>query len=128
MKVRRGFVSNSSSSSYTCEVCNETHSGWDLCIDDAGMFECENGHIIHEDCSKTFEHPSRESFEDEDAYYEYRYGVSSIMCPICTLEVIPDQEVARYLLNKYDLRKEDIKKEIREEFDSLNDMWLWRKK
>lgn len=34
MKHRLGFVSNSSSSSYTCDVCGETESGWNLCLSD----------------------------------------------------------------------------------------------
>lgn len=30
MKIRNGFVSNSSSSSFTCDVCVETISGMDI--------------------------------------------------------------------------------------------------
>ncbi len=48
MKIRNGFVSNSSSSSFTCDVCGETQSGMDLGISEAGMFECENGHTVCE--------------------------------------------------------------------------------
>lgn len=46
MKVRQGFVSNSSSSSFICDACGQDSSGWDLCMDEAGMFQCENGHTI----------------------------------------------------------------------------------
>ena len=46
MKIRIGFVSNSSSSSFTCGVCETTASGWDLCLEDAGMYECLNGHYF----------------------------------------------------------------------------------
>lgn len=46
MKIRQGFVSNSSSSSFTCNVCGETQSGMDMSCGDADMFECENGHIV----------------------------------------------------------------------------------
>ena len=28
MKIRKGFVSNFSSSSFTCDICHETESGW----------------------------------------------------------------------------------------------------
>jgi len=52
MKIRNGFVSNSSSSSFTCAVCGEDHSGMDLCLSECEMFECENGHIFHEACVK----------------------------------------------------------------------------
>lgn len=46
MKIRLGFVSNSSSSSFTCDVCGETHSGWDISLEDAGMLECERSHVF----------------------------------------------------------------------------------
>ena len=44
MKIRRGFVSNSSSTSFTCDVCGYNVSGMDMGYDEAGMYSCENGH------------------------------------------------------------------------------------
>lgn len=52
MKIRNGFVSNSSSSSFTCAVCGDEHSGWDLCLSECEMYECVNGHTFHEGCVK----------------------------------------------------------------------------
>ena len=49
MKIRQGFVSNSSSSSYTCDVCNRTESGWDMGVAEAGMNSCVGGHTF---CTK----------------------------------------------------------------------------
>jgi hypothetical protein len=46
MKYRTGFVSNSSSTSFTCCICGNTESGMDLCLSDAQMCECEHGHIM----------------------------------------------------------------------------------
>lgn len=46
MKIRRGFVSNSSSSSFVCDVCGENVSGMDMGLSDAEMFECVVGHVI----------------------------------------------------------------------------------
>lgn len=40
MKVRNGFVSNSSSSSFMCDVCGTTESGWDAGLSDFDMVEC----------------------------------------------------------------------------------------
>ncbi len=48
MKLRQGFVSNSSSSSYTCEVCGNTESGWDISLSEIDMIECKKGHYICE--------------------------------------------------------------------------------
>ena len=46
MKVRYGFVSNSSSSSFTCLVCGSTESGMDACASDFDFMECDNGHLF----------------------------------------------------------------------------------
>lgn len=48
MKYRKGFVTNSSSSSYICEICGEVEAGYDMGITEAGMVECENGHTFCE--------------------------------------------------------------------------------
>ncbi len=52
MKIRQGFVSNSSSSSFACDVCGETVEGWDACLSEAEMSECINGHIFCNDHMK----------------------------------------------------------------------------
>lgn len=46
MKTRRGFVSNSSSSSFVCDVCGEDASGMDMGLSGAEMFECVVGHVV----------------------------------------------------------------------------------
>jgi hypothetical protein len=48
MKIRTGFVSNSSSSSFICNVCGENVSGYDMMLSEAEMYECGNGHIFCE--------------------------------------------------------------------------------
>lgn len=46
MKIRTGFVSNSSSSSFVCDICGCVESGYDLSMSDAGYMMCENGHTF----------------------------------------------------------------------------------
>ena len=48
MKIRRGFVSNSSSSSFICEISGEISSGWDMTLRETEMMECEKGHIFND--------------------------------------------------------------------------------
>ena len=40
MKKRNGFVTNSSSSSYICEVCGNVEAGMDIGLRDAEMYRC----------------------------------------------------------------------------------------
>lgn len=55
MKIRKGFVSNSSSSSFICDVCGQDVSGYDMSLSDAEMYQCENGHTFCEDHAISFE-------------------------------------------------------------------------
>lgn len=56
MKIRSGFVSNSSSSSFICDFCREELSGWDM----YPTYTCVNDHRACEVCD-----PSSESLSDE---------------------------------------------------------------
>lgn len=48
-KIRNGFVSNSSSSSFICDFCGYDESGFDLCLSDVDMSQCEKGHTFCND-------------------------------------------------------------------------------
>lgn len=58
MKFRKDFVTNSSSSSYVCELCGRVESGFDISLSDAGMVECVNGHTFCAD--EQLQRPSKE--------------------------------------------------------------------
>lgn len=57
MKFRKDFVTNSSSSSYVCEICGRTESGWDMGLSEAEMMECVNGHTFC--CDEALDKPSK---------------------------------------------------------------------
>lgn len=48
MKIRIGFISNSSSSSFTCDCCETTKSGYGASLADFEMIACDNEHICCE--------------------------------------------------------------------------------
>ena len=47
MKIRNGFVSNSSSSSFICQVSGGIESGMDMSLSDFDMSQCSNGHEFY---------------------------------------------------------------------------------
>lgn len=74
MKIRNGFVTNSSSSSYTCAVCNATVSGMDVDFIEYELAECGTcGNVICEshvegDLEPTYDR-FREYSKDQAEYY-----------------------------------------------------------
>lgn len=65
MKIRNGFVSNSSSSSFICEVSGVSESGWDASRKDLGFVVCVNGHTFLEEYA--IDISDREIFEAKKA-------------------------------------------------------------
>ena len=158
MKIRTSFVSNSSSTSFTCSSCGENVIGRDMGIEEAEMIECENGHTICEyNCAKgswdeeLTEEVILKYIEEElplvkkreekyaeqygtrtdeqirkdlrrDFEYEYREKVPSKYCPVCSFDVISKEDYMSFLLYKLGMKYEDIKDEIRKEFNSYQDL------
>jgi hypothetical protein len=90
MKVRNGFVSNSSTSSFICEVCGRTETEWDsVALKDMGFMRCENEHLFCEEEALQV----TELVQDEDG----EYNVNQARCPICTFTVFSQSDLSIYL-------------------------------
>ena len=126
MKIRTGFVSNSSSSSFICNVCGETSSGWDMCLSEAEMFECVNGHTCcnsHKLKLKADAAPVVPEVEDEDEDDdgEDDYSVDAKFCPICQFKKVYAVEAYTYLMRRAGLAPDDLLKEYAEKFNSYEE-------
>ena len=136
MKYRKDFVTNSSSSSYICEICGCCESGFDLGLSDCEMNECVNGHIFCDEhklpISETKENLAKSILEDEynkltkeelddmdieelfdKKYYDGRYEVPEYVCPICQFIEYSESDLAKYLLKEYKISREEVFAEIK---------------
>ena len=121
MKIRTGFVSNSSSSSFTCDFCRENVAGWDMCLSEAEMVACVNGHVI---CESHFDKDLINKLSDEESEdwdEEWRYNLPFFYCPMCNFKVVTDDTIVKYLFHNYGLTRENIKNNIRERFGNLDE-------
>jgi len=120
MKIRTGFVSNSSSSSFTCDVCDHTVSGMDMCLSEAYMYECVNGHVMCDD--HVDEHVKQQGIEvdfneDSERDGDFRYELPKKYCPLCAMTYITDSDVVKYMYKVTGLTHDKIVKALQERFD-----------
>lgn len=141
MKFRKDFVTNSSSSSYVCEICGRSESGWDLCLSECEMMECVNGHVFCLD--EALEKPTKTemikmilennwnnrynrdyteeeiSAMDEDIIFEEwitdggYYEVPECMCPICQFIEYSEYDLSAYLLKEYSVSRDEVFEEVK---------------
>jgi hypothetical protein len=140
MKKRFGFVSNSSSSSFTCDICGCTESGYDACLRDFGMSECERGHtfcdkhkqdrslsveekrtaIIRSGCWEDQQKERVRALSDEEMLDEFEdidweYLIQEY-CPICQFICITPNDALQYLLHSTGKTQQQILSDIKQQF------------
>jgi hypothetical protein len=112
MKIRNGFVSNSSSSSFTCDTCGTSESGWDARPRDFGWFECLRGHVFCEGCFDGKDMP--EEPEEEEAWENWAeeteegHLIPASICPACQMEIVLDRDLKKYLRKVSNITEEEI--------------------
>jgi predicted acetyltransferase len=130
MKIRNGFVSNSSSSSFLCVICGEVNSGYDLVLKDAYMTQCENGHIF---CNRHTINETEitkemllEFIEDKElSYYNNDETIESFMenvqenypsylCPVCTFKEITEEDLKSYIKKEFGISELFVLEKLKE--------------
>lgn len=115
MKIRNGFVSNSSTSSFTCDICEETVDGQDIGLSEANMVRCTEGHTMcdsHEIDGKTTLDLANET---EDG----RYSFPVTQCPFCQMQDITQLDLLKYLLLIYSITKTLAVKKAKETYGTF---------
>ena len=140
MKYRKCHVTNSSSSSFVCDICGRVESGWDIGVEDAEMYECVNGHtfcwdealinygdkedlirmILEEGWNKTYEDEAiteeklnNMEWEDLMEFAENGYCVPEGFCPICNFIEYSESDLSKYLLKEYGISRDEVFAEVK---------------
>lgn len=131
MKYRRDFVTNSSSSSYVCEVCSRVEESWEG-PHDVDMIQCVNGHTfcadhltdaplerIHKELLDFAKTKNVEEVFDyahlDDPFYidSENEGVPECMCPICSFCEYSEYDMMEFLMRVYDIDPDIVFAEIK---------------
>ena len=135
MKIRQGFVSNSSSSSFVCNACGCAESGWDMYLSEAEMHECTNGHTICDSHIKitkkhyieflgkenitTLEEEEETTIDKididilEEMAEDFRYEMPASACPVCNFEYLVREDLLRFIKGKHENTEQEIREWLR---------------
>lgn len=109
MKVRNGFVSNSSTSSFICEVCGRTESGYDG--DGCAAYDmtyCENEHTYCNDEASKETGMAKNIYSHKDSNETHETN-----CPICLMEVFSESDLSAYLEKVTGVSREEAFAEVK---------------
>lgn len=135
MKERHGFVSNSSSSSFICEICGKEGEAFDP--SEVGMVECIAGHVfckehaINKDMGTSYDsynEDRRIRVKNFDDLHDDKW-IPSLYCPLCEdasyeyfTSAIPEgslfteQDILKYMLKMNKTTEKKMLKVMEERF------------
>ena len=113
MKIRTGFVSNSSSSSFICDITGNCFSGMNAELADSDMYMCANGHTFQEE----FLIGEVEEVDENDPRV-----VSFHHCPLCQLKEFKVQDLLGYACKKLNMSIDELKQEISTKYHSCGEL------
>lgn len=120
MKLRSGFVSNSSSSSYICEVCEDTFESWDEGFSTFGLVMCKD--YDHLFCDTHRINPNEDGKYTMYTYEDDDDRIDSKHCPICQMKEVSTHMVLVYALKKLKTTMPDLKNEMKELFANYDEL------
>lgn len=147
MKVRHGFVSNSSTSSFLCNICGTIAAERDLGIEEAEMVCCLNDHTFCTSHENGFDFDADRSLAEKkkillsdsswakqaeepeaniDCLYSdwavvTRYEMPPALCPFCQLKRVTDDLLLLYLFETMGQSREQIVEQISTKFDNYDE-------
>lgn len=93
-----------SSSSFVCDITGEEVSGWDLGLEEAGMYSCQNGHTFSQGFVKTIDEMTVE--EKREALIKYLGNDNSYKEELEIIHVLDVDRLKDYLDENEDLWEE----------------------
>lgn len=104
MKKRYGFVANSSSTSFYCDICNSYQEY-------IAGYQCPRDHVVCHGHTK-------DGIDVIDDVGDGVYSIQEKDCPICNMDIITKEDLDKYMKRQYNLTTESLKREIRNKFGS----------